>query len=104
MLVLTVHVKVKPGRREEFIGIIREDAENTTSKEDGNFQFSVIQDQSDPDRFSLFEVYRDEEALEVHRSMPHFLKYRAATEDIYAEGPERHIGNSLFPADSYWVS
>jgi quinol monooxygenase YgiN len=104
MLVLMVNVKVKAGRRDEFLAVIHDDAESTTTKEEGNFQFSVIQDNDDPDRFFFLEVYRDEAALEAHRGMPHFLKYREATADIYEEPPVRHMGTNVFPADDYWTS
>ena len=104
MLVLMVTVKVKPGRREEFMEVIKEDQLSTSTKEEGNFQFNVVQDNDDPDRFFLYEVYRDNAALEAHRAAPHFLKYREATADIYAEDPVRRMGTNLFPDDSAWLS
>lgn len=104
MLVLMVNVQVKPGRRDEFIEVIKEDQLSTSTKEDGNFQFNVIQDNEDSDRFFLYEVYRDEAALEAHRAAPHFLKYREATADIYVEDPVRSMGTNLFPADTAWLS
>lgn len=102
MLVLMVSLKVKPGRAEDFIAAVNDDGRGTTANEEGNFQFSAIQDQSDSDRFFLFEVYKDEAALEAHRQMPHFLKYREATADIYAEEPVRHMCTNVFPSDSWW--
>ncbi|MCH8847824.1 MAG: antibiotic biosynthesis monooxygenase [Chloroflexi bacterium] len=104
MLVLMVNIKVKPGRRDDFIAAIREDGEGTTTKEEGNLQFSAIQDSDDPDRFFLFEVYRDEAALDAHRQMPHFLKYREATAGLYAEETVRRVGTNVFPDDSGWAS
>ncbi len=104
MLVLMVNVKVKPGRREEFMEVIKEDQLSTSTKEEGNFQFNVVQDNDDPDRFFLYEVYRDNAALEAHRAAPHFLKYREDTADIYAEDPVRRMGTNLFPDDSAWLS
>ena len=104
MLVLMVNVKVKRGKRETFIEVVREDAESTMANEEGNFQFSVVQDSEDPDRFFLFEVYRDEAALEAHRSMPHFLRYREAAADLYEEAPARRLGTNVLPGDSYWTS
>jgi autoinducer 2-degrading protein len=103
MIVLVVSVQVKPERREEFIEVILEDAENTTMREDGNFQFNVVQDSADPDHFFLYEVYRDEAAFEAHRQMPHFLKYREATKDIYVSDPVRTIGRNLYPSDADWL-
>ncbi len=102
MLVLMVSLKVKPGRADDFIAAVQADGEGTTTNEEGNFQFSAIRDQADPDRFFLFEVYENEAALEAHRGMPHFLKYREATADIYAEEPVRHMCANVFPDDSWW--
>ena len=104
MLVLIVNVQVKPGKRDEFLEVIRDDAESTASKEEGNFQFSVIQNNDDADNFSLVEVYRDQAALDAHRLTPHFLKYREATADIYARDPVRYVGTNVVPGDSYWTS
>jgi hypothetical protein len=36
--------------------------------------------------------------------MPHFLKYREATQDIYSVETVRHMGTNVFPNDSYWTS
>lgn len=104
MLVLMVSLKVKPGRADDFLAAVQADGAGTTKNEEGNFQFSAIRDNSDPDRFFLFEVYADEAALEAHRRMPHFLKYREATVDIYAEEPVRHMCTNVFPADAWWTS
>ena len=100
MLVMMVNAKVKPGKREEFLNVIQEDAESTTKNEPGNFGFYVIQNNEDPDRFFLFEVYKDQAALEAHRAAPHFLKYRQATADIYDGDPVRVMGTNIFPFDT----
>ena len=104
MLVLMVNIKVKPGRRDDFIAAVRADGEGTTTKEEGNLQFSAVQERDDPDRFFLFEVYRDEAALDAHRQTPHFLKYREATADLLAEETVRRMGTNVFPDDSGWAS
>ena len=103
MLMLVVNVKLKPGMRDEFIAVISEDAESTSTKEPGNFGFTVIQDTADPDNFYFLEVYKDEAALEEHRKQPHFLKYREASAHIYEGDPMRVIGKNVFPPDSFWM-
>ena len=62
MLVLVVSVKVKPGRADDYIAAVQADGAGTHANEEGNFQFSAVRDQADPDRFFLFEVYKDEAA------------------------------------------
>ena len=103
MLVLMVNLHVKPERRDEFLAAVREDGESTTALEEGNLQFNVVQDSEEPDRFFLFEVYRDQAALEAHRQMPHFLKYREATAGVYVEDPVRRVGSNVFPDDASWA-
>ena len=103
MLVLMVNLHVKPERRDEFLAAVREDAESTTALEEGNLQFNVVQDSEEPDRFFLFEVYRDQAALEAHRQMPHFLKYREATAGVYVEDAVRSVGSNVFPDDASWA-
>jgi quinol monooxygenase YgiN len=103
MLMLMVNVKVKPGRRDEFLVAIKDDAESTSTKEEGNFQFTVVQDNEDLDSFFFLEVYQDQAALDAHRKQPHFEKYRDATASIYVSDPVRRIGTNIYPDDSYWT-
>ncbi len=104
MLVLVVSVQVKPGCADDFIAAVQEDGEGTQTNEEGNFQFSAVRDQADPDHFFLFEVYKDEAALEAHRGMPHFAKYREATADLRTGEPARYMCTNVFPPDDWWTS
>jgi len=36
-----------------------------------------------PDTVYLYEVYRDEAALEAHRQAPHFVKWRETVKDMF---------------------
>ena len=54
MLVLVVSVKVKPGRADDYIAAVQADGAGTHANEEGNFQFSCVRDEADPDRFFLF--------------------------------------------------
>ena len=40
--------------------------------EPGCLRFDVLQDKSDPNKFVFYEVYKDADAINVHKSMPHF--------------------------------
>ncbi len=35
-----------------------------------------------PNRFTIFEIYRDEAAYQAHLATPHFIAFRAATNDL----------------------
>ena len=61
MLVVHVHVHVKPDAIEAFIAASLENARNSI-KEPGVARFDVVQQQDDPTRFVLVEAYRTPEA------------------------------------------
>ncbi|RYD27823.1 MAG: antibiotic biosynthesis monooxygenase [Lysobacteraceae bacterium] len=50
--------------------------------EPGNLRYDVWQDQSEPGRFVLDELYRDAKAVAAHRATPHFQAYLEAINDL----------------------
>lgn len=96
MLVVCVHVHVLPENREAFIEASRENARNTIL-EPGNLRFDVLQQADDPDRFILYEVYRDEAAAKDHKQTAHYARWRQIVEPWMSE-PRRGISYAaLFP-------
>ncbi len=104
MQVLCVHVHVKPEHREEFIRETLENAQHTV-QEPGNLRFDVIQRIDDPNRFMLYEVYRDEAGVEAHKQTSHYARWRDAVGAWMAE-PRQGIKHApLFPENqSGWKS
>lgn len=45
--------------------------------EPGNLRYDLWQDQSQPGRFVLDELYRDADAVAAHRATPHYQAYLA---------------------------
>ncbi len=84
MIVTAVHIKVLPGKVDEFIEAIR-DNHNGTVCESGNIRFDVLQQSDDPYRFMIYEVFESEEALTHHWQTPHFLRWRERAGDLMAE-------------------
>ena len=54
-----------------------ENARNTI-QEPGNLRFDVLQQADDPDRFVLYEVYRDEAGMKAHKETPHYARWAEA--------------------------
>lgn len=50
--------------------------------EPGNLRWDVWQDQADPTRFVLDELYTDTAAVAAHRETPHFQNYFSKINDI----------------------
>lgn len=71
MLVQLVRIEVRPGTRETFLKAFAINCEGTR-REPGNLKFDVLCDPEDENRFSVYEIFRDEAALEAHRQTPHY--------------------------------
>jgi quinol monooxygenase YgiN len=97
-----VTIDVKPEFRERFIEESRLDAEGSVGNEPGCARFDVIQDRTDPNRFYLYEVYRDAAAEEAHLHTPHFKRWEAATRDWFARPFTLVSGSTLYPPDDAW--
>lgn len=50
--------------------------------ETGNLRYDLWQDQTDPARFVLDELYVDDEAVVAHRASSHFRNYASVINDI----------------------
>ncbi len=84
MLIAIVYVHVKPEQVEAFKAAAMENARNSV-KEPGIARFDVLQQQDDPTRFVLYEVYRSEEASKQHKETAHYFKWRDAVAPMMAE-------------------
>jgi autoinducer 2-degrading protein len=96
MFVTLVHCHVKPEHADDFADACRANCE-ASSREQGNVRFDLLRLAEDPNRFILYEWYADEDAARAHRETPHYLAWREATADWFAEPRYgvRYVG--LFP-------
>lgn len=97
MHVALVYVHVKSEHRDAFIQASLENAKNTI-QEPAALRFDVIQQADEPDRFVLYEVYRDEAGAKAHKDTPHYARWRDAVEPWMAEPRKGVKYQSLFPA------
>ena len=81
MICLTVHLTVKAGREQETADMFRSYVK-LVQTEPGCMRFDVHQSRKDPRRFMLYELYRDDAALDAHRRTPHFLDYSPKLQDL----------------------
>ena len=99
MFALVVALKVKPEMREKFLAAALEDSTCSVRDEPGCVRFDVLQDDTDPNKFFFYEVYRDESAVEAHRAMPHYARWRAAAAEVLAEPTNATRCTTVFPKD-----
>jgi autoinducer 2-degrading protein len=86
VLSLSVTLQIREERIPEFLAALGENRRGSLQDEPGCLQFDIGRDVDHPDVFHLYEVYRDDDALEKHRSAPHFERWRQAAGDFIVEG------------------
>lgn len=101
MLIVHVHVHVKPESVESFRAATLENARNSV-REAGVVRFDVVQQEDDPTRFVLVEIYRTADDPARHKATAHYAAWRDAVESLMAE-PRRSVKfHALFPAPEQW--
>jgi autoinducer 2-degrading protein len=101
MLIVHVHVHVKPESVEAFKHATIENANNSV-REPGIARFDVIQQQDDPTRFVLVEVYRSVEATAAHKETSHYATWRDTVAEMMAEPRSSIKYANVFPGDASW--
>ena len=101
MLIVHVHVRVKPEYVQVFKQASLENASNSVN-EPGIARFDVVQQSDDPTRFVLVEVYRDADAPAKHKETAHYAKWRDTVAPMMFEPRTSVKFNNLYPDDSRW--
>jgi len=101
MLIVHVHVHVKPEFVEAFRQATVENARNSV-QEPGIARFDVIQQADDPTRFVLVECYRTADAPAQHKATMHYAAWRDAVADMMAEPRTSVKFSNVFPEDTGW--
>ena len=102
MICMLIEVHVKPSMLDEFLETITYDAVHSEADEPGCLRFDVLRDNEDPFKFYFYEVYRDKEAQQAHRQMPHFAKWAKFMEKGLDREIIRHAATNVYPADADW--
>ena len=96
---------MKPERLESFLQEMIDDAEGSVLHEPGCRRFDVIQDEDDPTKIGLCEVYNDQAAIDDHLTRPHFTHWRETTADWVVGPAAVSQCRVIFPAgDGNWDS
>ena len=101
MLIVHVHVHVKPESVEAFKQASIENARNSV-QEPGVARFDVIQRQDDSSRFVLVEVYRTSEDPAKHKETEHYKRWRDTVAEMMAEPRSSVKYTNLFPDEEGW--
>ena len=94
MVVLAVTWMAKVGREADVAKIFVKLTEDSR-KEPGCIIYQVHRHKTEPRRFFIYEQYKDDGALEAHRSAPHFLQYVRKDLPKIADRVEGHLYSPL---------
>jgi (4S)-4-hydroxy-5-phosphonooxypentane-2,3-dione isomerase len=101
MLIVHVHVQVKPECVDAFIRATTENARHSL-KEPGIACFDVVQRQNDPTCFVLVEAYRTEQAPAAHKETAHYAAWRDAVAPMMAVPRQSAKFSPVFPEAGSW--
>lgn len=82
MYSIFVAINVKPEHRDSFIKESKAEARGAISGEPGLFQFQMLVNGTNPNRFYWFEIFRDVKAAEEHWETEVFKKWWHTVEDM----------------------
>ena len=101
MLIVHVHVRVKPDCLEAFKTATLANA-RASVQEPGVARFDVVQQADEATKFVLIEVYRDAAAAAAHKETKHYPVWRDTVAAMMAEPRTSVKLNSIFPDDQGW--
>ncbi len=101
MFIIHVFAYIKPDQVESFRAATLENARKSI-EEPGIARFDVIQQQDDPTRFVLVEVYRTPHDPARHKDNDHYQKWRDAVADMMAEPRTSIKYTNIFPDEQGW--
>jgi quinol monooxygenase YgiN len=101
MLIVYVHVRVKPEYVEAFKTATLANARSSV-QEPGVARFDVVQQSDDATKFVLVEVYRDAAASAAHKETKHYPVWRDTVAAMMAEPRTSVKFNNIFPDDQGW--
>jgi (4S)-4-hydroxy-5-phosphonooxypentane-2,3-dione isomerase len=103
MFIVHVFVQVRAEQVEAFKEATIENARNSV-QEPGVARFDVIQQQDDPTRFVLVEVYRTADDPARHKETAHYATWRDSVESMMAAPRTAVKYHNVFPSEDSWDS
>ena len=82
MFIVTVEFDVVAERFGEFLEAVKAQARTSLNEEPLCYRFDVCRPHGEENTVYLYEVYRDEEAFQLHLETGHFAHFDALTRDM----------------------
>lgn len=95
-------IAVRPEHLRAFVDHVREHARNSL-REPGCLRYDVLQDRADPCTVCLYEVFRSEADLAVHKTFDYYQRWMAMSRDWrIPERSSRRVLDHVHPPDEEW--
>jgi (4S)-4-hydroxy-5-phosphonooxypentane-2,3-dione isomerase len=101
MHIVLVHIQIKPEFRDAFLEATLHNARNSV-EEPGVARFDVLQQNEDPTRFTLVEVYRTADDPARHKETEHYNTWRETVTEMMAEPRLGVAYEDIFPDEKGW--
>ena len=75
MMAFLAHMKVKAGKQEDFVRLVRALTEKVRANEPETTAYEFFKLRDDPLSYAVFEQLTSEEAEETHRNTAHFREF-----------------------------
>ncbi|WP_165228264.1 putative quinol monooxygenase [Aquisphaera insulae] len=98
MLIVHVQIEVKPEHVDAF-KVASADNSRNSLMEPGIARFDVLQQQDDPTKFVLVEIYTTEDAPAAHKQTDHYKRWAATVAPMMAAPRTGLKYSKLFPQD-----
>ncbi len=82
MMVRIAELEIEPGNIDEYISILKEEAEASVRLEPGVISIYPMFDIKNPTQIRILEIYANEQAYNSHLQTLHFKRYKTATENM----------------------
>jgi quinol monooxygenase YgiN len=96
MYIIISPIQIKAGYKDRYVKELVEVAHASVANEPGCFRLDVIQDAGDSNRVWVYEIFKDQSALDTHMKLPFFLKFLDATKGWREEGVPQGAGRGAF--------
>lgn len=95
---------VDPQRLADFNTVLQESVSTSVRVEPGVYTLYAVALKDTPNRFLVFEMYKDEATYNAHRETPHFRKFFEATQTMVTSRTFLDVEPVVLGAKAYWTS
>ena len=85
--VINARINIKPEAIDQFIALGKIMVENSNS-EQGCSVYKLYQEVGNPQSFIFYEVYENQDAVDIHNSSPYFKTFIEQMSDLAADKPQ----------------